>query len=132
MKKKLIALLAAVAMVFSLAACGSTPDSVGTIGTVDITSGLYLLAQFSAYQQAAQLAAKVRQFLGFQLGAERSLASLGVVHQEQIFLFQFVQQCLRIGSSKRPTHHFSAHGCGTIFVIWHCIHLFLVWFFCLS
>ena len=56
MKKKLIALLAAVAMVFSLAACGSTPDSVGTIGTVDITSGLYLLAQFSAYQQAAQLA----------------------------------------------------------------------------
>ena len=40
MKKKLIALLAAVAMVFSLAACGSTPDSVGTIGTVDITSAI--------------------------------------------------------------------------------------------
>ena len=53
MKKKLIALLAAVAMVFSLAACGSTPDSVGTIGTVDITSGLYLLAQYDAYQKAA-------------------------------------------------------------------------------
>ena len=49
MKKKLIALLAAVAMVFSLAACGSTPDSVGTIGTVDITSGLYLLAQYDVY-----------------------------------------------------------------------------------
>ena len=57
MKKKLIALLAAVAMVFSLAACGSTPDSVGTIGTVDITSGLYLLAQYDAYQKAADLAA---------------------------------------------------------------------------
>ena len=56
MKKKLIALLAAVAMVFSLAACGSTPDSVGTIGTVDITSGLYLLAQYDAYQKAADLA----------------------------------------------------------------------------
>ena len=55
MKKKLIALLAAVAMVFSLAACGSTPDSVGTIGTVDITSGLYLLAQYDAYQKAADL-----------------------------------------------------------------------------
>ena len=52
MKKKLIALLAAVAMAFSLAACGSTPDSVGTIGTVDITSGLYLLAQYDAYQKA--------------------------------------------------------------------------------
>ena len=56
MKKKLIALFAAVAMVFSLAACGSTPDSVGTIGTVDITSGLYLLAQYDAYQKAADLA----------------------------------------------------------------------------
>ena len=56
MKKKLLALLAAVAMVFSLAACGSTPDSVGTIGTVDITSGLYLLAQYDAYQKAADLA----------------------------------------------------------------------------
>ena len=56
MKKKLIALLAAVAMVFSLASCGSTPDSVGTIGTVDITSGLYLLAQYDAYQKAADLA----------------------------------------------------------------------------
>ena len=56
MKKKLIALRAAVAMVLSLAACGSTPDSVGTIGTVDITSGLYLLAQYDAYQKAADLA----------------------------------------------------------------------------
>ena len=69
MKKKLIALLAAVAMVFSLAACGSTPDSVGTIGTVDITSGLYLLAQYDAYQKAADLAssdqdaANVKAFL---------------------------------------------------------------------
>ena len=56
MKKILIALLAAVAMVFSLAACGSSPDSVGTIGTVDFTSGLYLLAQYDAYQKAADLA----------------------------------------------------------------------------
>ena len=56
MKKKLIALLAAVAMVFSLAACGSTPDSVGTIGDMEITSGLYLLAQYDAYQKAADLA----------------------------------------------------------------------------
>ena len=57
MKKKLFALLAAAAMVLSLAGCVfSTPDSVGTIGTVDITSGLYLLAQYNAYQSAASLA----------------------------------------------------------------------------
>ena len=61
MKKKLIALLAAVAMVFSLAACGSTPDSVGTIGTVDITSGLYLLAQYDAYQDATDVKAFQKQ-----------------------------------------------------------------------
>lgn len=30
---------------------------MGTIGTVDITSGLYLLAQYDAYQKAADLAA---------------------------------------------------------------------------
>lgn len=29
---------------------------MGTIGTVDITSGLYLLAQYDAYQKAADLA----------------------------------------------------------------------------
>ena len=57
MKKKLLALAAAAAMVLSLAGCVfSTPDSVGTIGTVDISSGLYLLAQYNAYQNAVSLA----------------------------------------------------------------------------
>ena len=57
MKKKLIALVCALALVFSLAGCTiSTPDSVGTIGSVDITSGLYLLVQYNAYQAAADLA----------------------------------------------------------------------------
>ncbi len=40
--------------------CGcapSTPDTVGKIGDFEVTSGLYLLAQYDAYQQAAQLAA---------------------------------------------------------------------------
>ena len=59
MKKKLPALLCALALILSLAGCViSTPDTVGTIGDVEITSGLYLLAQYSAYQQAAQLAGK--------------------------------------------------------------------------
>ena len=57
MKKKLLALVCALVMIFSLASCGlSTPDTVGKVGDFKVSSGLYLLAQFSAYQQAAQLA----------------------------------------------------------------------------
>ena len=57
MKKKLLALVCALALVFSLAGCTiSTPDTVGKIGDFEVTSGMYLLAQYSAYQQAAQLA----------------------------------------------------------------------------
>ena len=47
----------------------STPDTVGKIGDFEVTSGLYLLAQYDAYQQAAQLAdseqdtSKVKSFL---------------------------------------------------------------------
>lgn len=70
MKKKLPALLCALALILSLAGCViSTPDTVGTIGDVEITSGLYLLAQYNAYQSAANLAssdqdaANVKSFL---------------------------------------------------------------------
>jgi len=70
MKKKLIALVCALAVAVGLVGCSlSTPDSVGTIGDVDITSGLYLLAQYNAYQTAADFASdeqdatKVSSFL---------------------------------------------------------------------
>ena len=70
MKQKLLALASALALCFSLAGCHiSTPDTVGAIGGVEISSGLYLLAQFDAYQQAAQFAgeeqdpASVKAFL---------------------------------------------------------------------
>lgn len=70
MKKKFIALVCALALAVGLVGCSlSTPDSVGTIGNVDISSGLYLLAQFDAYQTAADLASddqdatKVSSFL---------------------------------------------------------------------
>ena len=70
MKKRILALLCALALTVSLAGCViSTPDTVGTIGDVEITSGLYLLAQFDAYQKAADLASddqdasKVSSFL---------------------------------------------------------------------
>ena len=57
MKKKLLALICALALVFSLVSCTiSAPDTVGSIGDFEITSGMYLLAQYGAYQQAAQLA----------------------------------------------------------------------------
>ena len=70
MKHKLLALLCAAALAIGLAGCVfSTPDTVGAIGDVDITSGLYLLAQYNAYQSAANLASsdqdttKVSSFL---------------------------------------------------------------------
>ena len=70
MKKKLLALVCALALTVSLVGCAlSTPDTVGKIGDFEVTSGLYLLAQYDAYQQAAQLAdseqdtSKVKSFL---------------------------------------------------------------------
>lgn len=70
MKKRILALLCALALTVGLSGCVlSTPDTVGTIGDVEISSGLYLLAQFDAYQKAADLASseqdasKVKSFL---------------------------------------------------------------------
>ena len=59
MKLKLRALAAVLALALALTAAGchtSTPDTVGRVGGVEISSGLYLLAQFDAYQSAAQYA----------------------------------------------------------------------------
>ena len=57
MKQKLLALVCALALVVSLAGCViSTPDTVGSLGDYEISSGLYLLAQYDAYQKAADLA----------------------------------------------------------------------------
>lgn len=51
MKQKLLALLTAVLVSISLVGCNtSTPDTVGYIGEVEITSGIYLISQFQAYQ----------------------------------------------------------------------------------
>ena len=56
MKKKLLALVCALALTVSLVGCAlSTPDTVGKIGDFEVTSGLYLLAQYDAYQQPSFL-----------------------------------------------------------------------------
>lgn len=58
-----LALFVALALCLALAGCHiSTPDTVGKIGETEITSGLYLLAQFDAYQQAAQLATSEQDY----------------------------------------------------------------------
>lgn len=86
MKKKLIALVCALALAVGLVGCSlSTPDSVGTIGNVDISSGLYLLAQFDAYQTAADLASddqdatKVSSFLKATITVDNATGETAVV-----------------------------------------------------
>ena len=86
MKKKLIALVCALALAVGLVGCSlSTPDSVGTIGEVDIPSGLYLLAQFDAYQTAADLASddqdatKVSSFLKATITVDDATGETAVV-----------------------------------------------------
>ena len=86
MKKKLIALVCALALAVGLVGCSlSTPDSVGTIGEVDTSSGLYLLAQFDAYQTAADLASddqdatKVSSFLKATITVDDATGETAVV-----------------------------------------------------
>ena len=86
MKKKFIALVCALALAVGLVGCSlSTPDSVGTIGNVDISSGLYLLAQFDAYQTAADLASddqdatKVSSFLKATITVDDATGETAVV-----------------------------------------------------
>ena len=86
MKKKLFALVCALALTVSLVGCAlSTPDTVGKIGDFEVTSGLYLLAQYDAYQQAAQLAdseqdtSKVNSFLKATITTDSDTGETAVV-----------------------------------------------------
>lgn len=56
-KTKLFSLGLAASMLLALAGCNlSTPASVGSIGGVEIPAGIYLLAQYNAYNTASGLA----------------------------------------------------------------------------
>ena len=86
MKKKLLALVCALALTVSLVGCVfSTPDTVGKIGDFEVTSGLYLLAQYDTYQQAAQLAgseqdaSKVKSFLKATITTDADTGETAVV-----------------------------------------------------
>ena len=86
MKKKLLALVCALALTVSLVGCALyTPDTVGKIGDFEVTSGLYLLAQYDAYQQAAQLAdseqdtSKVNSFLKATITTDADTGETAVV-----------------------------------------------------
>lgn len=57
LKTKFISLGLAAAMALGFAGCAvSTPATVGTIGGVEIPAGIYLLAQYNAYNTASSLA----------------------------------------------------------------------------
>ncbi|HJD22004.1 MAG TPA: hypothetical protein H9915_09355 [Candidatus Gemmiger faecigallinarum] len=56
MKQKFISLGLALAMLLGVAGCNvTTPATVGTIGGVEIPAGIYLLAQYNAYNTTADL-----------------------------------------------------------------------------
>ena len=80
MKKKLLALVCALALTVSLVGCAlSTPDTVGKIGDFEVTSGQYLLAQYDAYQQAAQHTSKVNSFLKATITTDADTGETAVV-----------------------------------------------------
>lgn len=57
MKQKFISLALAVMLLLGVTGCAmSTPASVGSIGGVDIPAGIYLLAQYNAYNTASSAA----------------------------------------------------------------------------
>lgn len=60
MKKRIVSLLCAAALVLSLAGCAlsSSPETVGTIGDTTISTGMYLLSQYQGYFSAVDLASK--------------------------------------------------------------------------
>lgn len=54
MKQKFISLALAVMLLLGVTGCAmSTPASVGSVGGVDIPAGIYLLAQYNAYNTAS-------------------------------------------------------------------------------
>lgn len=99
MKKKILALVCALALAVSLIGCsGSAPSTVGKIGDYEVTAGMYRLAQFGAYQQAIQLAgddqdtADVEAFLAQTITVDATTGNTALVSD---YVAQQTEQTLR-------------------------------------
>ncbi|MBQ5754374.1 MAG: hypothetical protein IIV90_01780 [Oscillospiraceae bacterium] len=53
MKKKILAMILALALAMGLAGCGALPETAGTIGDVSISGQMYQFIQYNAYQAAS-------------------------------------------------------------------------------
>ena len=84
-KTKLCSLGMAAAMLLALAGCNlSTPSSVGTIGGVDIPAGVYLLAQYDAYNTASALADLATGETANDVSAVLRAECTGTIGDEQV------------------------------------------------
>lgn len=84
-KTKLFGLGMAAAMLLSLAGCNlTTPSSVGTIGGVDIPAGVYLLAQYNAYNTASGLAELVTGETANDVKAVLKAQCTGTIGDEEV------------------------------------------------
>ena len=84
-KTKLCSLGMAAAMLLALAGCNlSTPSSVGSIGGVDIPAGVYLMAQYDAYNTASSLADLATGETASDVKAVLKAECTGTIGDEQV------------------------------------------------
>lgn len=84
-KTKLFSLAMAVSMVLALAGCAmSTPSTVGSIGGVDIPSGIYLLAQYNSYNTASGLAKLATGETASDVKAVLKATCTGTINGEEV------------------------------------------------
>ena len=84
-KTKLFSLAMAVSMVLALAGCAmSTPSTVGSIGGVEIPSGIYLLAQYNSYNTASGVAELATGETASDVKAVLKATCTGTINGEEV------------------------------------------------
>ena len=85
MKQKFISLGLALAMLLGVAGCNvTTPAAVGSIGGVEIPAGIYLLAQYNAYNTTAALVDFATGETAADLDAVLDAEVTGTINGEQV------------------------------------------------
>ena len=85
MKQKFISLALAVMLLLGVTGCAmSTPASVGSIGGVDIPAGIYLLAQYNAYNTASGAAKLATGETDSNVKAELIAECTGTINGEEV------------------------------------------------